>query len=134
MSHGEGLPPVASGGGETLLPVQRDAGPEVGDMWGKNPRGVACDTPLGRVAREPEGHTRNDPSRGARGDEHPIGPPWRGLTQPRETRVFPNPGPLEGPGSLWKFPQSERKPDRDLISTRDRIPLEFYPGMMKILG
>jgi len=37
MSHGEGLPPVASGGGETLPPVQRDAGPEVGDMWGKPP-------------------------------------------------------------------------------------------------
>jgi len=86
------------------------------------------------VSREPEGHTRNDPSRGARGEEHPIGAPWKGLTQPRETHVFPNPGPLEGPGSLWKLPESERKPDRDTISTRDKIPPEFYPGKLKTLG
>jgi len=51
-------------------------------------------TPLGRVSREPEGHTRNDRSRGACGDEHPIGPPWGGLTQPKETRVFPESGPF----------------------------------------
>jgi len=81
-----------------------------------------------------EGPARNNLSRGARGDEHPIGPPWRGLTQPRETRVLPNPGPLEGPGSLWKLPQSERKPDRDLISTRDKIPPEFYSGKLINLG
>ena len=92
------------------------------------------DSPLGRVFREPEGHTRNDPSRGARGEEHPIGPPWRGVTPPRETHVFPNPGPLEGPGSLWKLPQSVRKPDRDMISTRAKIPPEFYPGNLKNLG
>ena len=72
--------------------------------------------------------------RGARGDEHPIGPPRRGLTQPTETRVFPNPGPLEGPGSLWKLPQSESKPDRDQISTRDKIPPEFYPEKLRTLG
>jgi len=82
--------------------------------------GVAWDSPLGRVSREPEGHTRNDLSRAARGEEHPIGPPSRGLTQPRETHVFPNPGPLKGSGSLWKLPQSERKPDRDMIATRDK--------------
>ena len=97
-------------------------------------KGVAWSTPLGRVSREPEGHTRNDPSRAAQGDEHPIGPRWRGLTQPRETPVFSNPGRLEGPGSLCKIPQSERKPDRDLISTRDKIPPEFYPGKLKNLG
>ena len=86
------------------------------------------------MAREPEGHTGNDPTRGARGDEHPIGPPWRCLTQPRETRVFPNPGPLEGPGNVWNLPQSERKPDRDMISTRDKIPQEFSPDYLKTLG
>jgi len=61
-------------------------------------------------------------------------PPWKGLTQPRETHVFPNLGPLEGPGSLWKLPQSERKPDRDMISTGDKIPPEFYPVNLKMLG
>jgi len=86
------------------------------------------------VSREPEGRTRNDPSRGVRGEEHPIGPLWSGLTQPRETHVFPNPGPLEEPGSLWMLPQSERKPDRGMISTRDKIPPEFYPGKLKNLG
>jgi len=95
--------------------------------------GVAWDSPLGRVSREPEGPTRNDPSRGARGEEHPIGPPWRGLTQPRETHVFPNPGPLEGPGSLWKLPQCERMPDPDMISTGDKIPPEFYSENLKNL-
>jgi len=35
---------------------------------------------------------------------------------------------------LWKLLQSERKPDRDMISTRDRIPQEFYPGKLKNLG
>jgi len=86
------------------------------------------------MSRDPDGHTRNDPSRGARGEEHPIGAPWRGLTQPRETPVFPNPGPQKGPGSLWKPPQSERKPDRDTISTGDKIPPEIYPGKLKIPG
>ena len=90
--------------------------------------------PLGRVSRDPEGHTRNDPSRGAWGDEHPIGSPWRDLTLPRETRFFPSPGPLEGPGSLWKLPQSERKPGPDQISTRDKIPPELYPEKMRNLG
>jgi len=51
-----------------------------------------------------------------------------------ETHVFPNSGPLVGPGSLWKLPQSERKPDRDMISTRDMIPPEFYPGKLKNLA
>jgi len=86
------------------------------------------------VSREHEGHTRSDPSKGARGEEHPIGPPWRGLTQPRETHVFPNPGPLEGLGSLWKLPQSERKPDRDMVSNGDKNLPEFYPGKLKNLG
>ena len=45
-----------------------------------------------------------------------------------------NPGPLEGPGSLWKLPQSECKPDPDLISTRDKIPPELYPGKFENLG
>jgi len=35
---------------------------------------------------------------------------------------------------LWKLPQSERKPDRDMISTRDKMPPEFYPGKLKNLG
>jgi len=35
---------------------------------------------------------------------------------------------------LWKLSQSERKPDRDLISTRDKIPPEIYPGKLKTLG
>jgi len=35
---------------------------------------------------------------------------------------------------LWKLPQSERKPDRDMISTRDKIPPEFYLGKLKNLG
>ena len=61
-------------------------------------------------------------------------PPWRGLTQPRETYVFPDPGPLEGPGCLWELPQSERQPDRDMISVRDKMPPEFYPGKLKNLG
>jgi len=85
--------------------------------------------PPGRVSREPEGHTRNDTSRAAWGDEHPIGSPRRGLTQPRA-----NPGPPVGPGSLWKLPQSERKPDEDQISTRDICPPEFYPGNLINLG
>ena len=66
--------------------------------------------------------------------EHPIGPPWGGLAHAREARVIPNPGPLGRPGSLRKLPQSERKPDRDMISTRDKIPPEFYPGKLKNLG
>ena len=86
------------------------------------------------MCKEPEGQTRKDPSRGARGEEHPIGPPWRGLTKPRETLVFPNPGPLEGSGSLWKLSQSDRKPDRDLMSTGDKLPQEFYPGKCKNPG
>jgi len=48
--------------------------------------------------------------------------------------VFPNPGPLEGPESLWKLPQPERKPDRDMISTRDKLPPEFYPRKLKNPG
>ena len=90
--------------------------------------------PLGRVSRHPESHTRNESSTGARGDEHPIGPPWRGLTLPRKARVFPNPGPLKGPGSLWKLPQFERKPVRHLISTMDKIPPELYTGNLKNVG
>jgi len=35
---------------------------------------------------------------------------------------------------LWKLPQSESKPDRDMISTVDRIPTEFYPGKLKTRG
>jgi len=35
---------------------------------------------------------------------------------------------------LWKLPQSERKPDRDTISTRDKFPPEFHPGKLKNLG
>ena len=35
---------------------------------------------------------------------------------------------------MWKLPQSERKPDRDTISTRDKFPPEFYPGKLKNLG
>jgi len=35
---------------------------------------------------------------------------------------------------LWKLPQSARKPDRDIISTRDKIPPEFYPAKLKNLG
>ena len=66
--------------------------------------------------------------------EHPIGPPWGGLAHAREAHVIPNPGPLRGPGSLRKLRQSERKPDRDMISTRDKIPPEFYPGKLKNLG
>jgi len=66
--------------------------------------------------------------------EHPIAPPWGRLAHAREARVIPNPGPLGGPGSLTKFPQSERKPDRDMISTRDKILSEFYPGNLKNLG
>jgi len=42
---------------------------------GIDTRGVAWDNPLGGVSREPQGHTTNDPSRGALGGEHPIGPP-----------------------------------------------------------
>jgi len=34
---------------------------------------------------------------------------------------------------LWKLPQSERQPDRDMIPTRDKIPPEFYPGELKNL-
>jgi len=34
---------------------------------------------------------------------------------------------------LWKPPQSEGKPDRDMISTRDKIPPEFYSGNWKNL-
>ena len=88
-------------------------------------------SPAGRVARELKSHTRNDPSRGARGDEHPIRPPGRGLTQPRETRVFPNPSPLVGRGSLEKLLKSARNPDQVLISTRDKIPPEFYPAKLR---
>jgi len=72
-------------------------------------------------------------------------PPWGGCpgspratheTTPLEGREAWNTrsGPLGGPGSLRKLPQSERKPDRDMISTRDKIPPEFYPGKLKILG
>ena len=35
---------------------------------------------------------------------------------------------------MWKLAQFERKPDRDMISTRDKIPPEFYPGKLKNLG
>jgi len=66
------------------------------------PRGVACDAPLGRVSMEALGHTRNDPSAGARGDEYPIEPE----TAEGDTRHL-DPRPLEGPGRLWKLPQSE---------------------------
>ena len=66
--------------------------------------------------------------------EHPIGPPRGGLAHAREAHVIPNPGPLGGPGSLRKLPQSERKPDRVMISTRDKIPPEFYPVKLKNLG
>jgi len=66
--------------------------------------------------------------------EHQIRSPWGGLTHTRETHVFPIPGRLGGQGSLWKLPQSKRKPDRDMISTRDKIPPEFYPRKMKNLG
>ena len=34
---------------------------------------------------------------------------------------------------MWKLPQSERKPERDMISTRDKIPPEFYPGKLENL-
>jgi len=86
------------------------------------------------VSRKPEGPTKYDPSGGARGEEHPIRPSWRGLTHKKETNVSPNAGSLKGPESLWKLPQSERKPDQDVISTRDKMPLEFYPGKLKNLG
>jgi len=32
---------------------------------------------------------------------------------------------------LWKLPQSERTPDRDIISIADKIPPEIYPGKLK---
>ena len=35
---------------------------------------------------------------------------------------------------MWKLPQSERKLDRDMISTTDKIPPEFYPGKLKNRG
>ena len=63
--------------------------------------------------------------------EYPIGPPWGGLAHAREAHVIPNPGLLGGPGSLRKLPQSERKPDRDMTSTRDKILPEIYPGKLK---
>jgi len=34
---GQGFPLAEGGGGETPPPVPRNAGPEVGDMWGKPP-------------------------------------------------------------------------------------------------
>jgi len=34
---------------------------------------------------------------------------------------------------LWKLPQSERKPQRDMISTGEKIRPEFYPGKLKKL-
>jgi len=48
--------------------------------------------------------------------------------------VLPNTGPPEGTGSLRKLPQSEPKPDRDRISTRDKIPPEFYPTKLENLA
>ena len=35
---------------------------------------------------------------------------------------------------MRKLPQSERKPDRNMVSTRDKISPEFYPGKLKNLG
>ena len=35
---------------------------------------------------------------------------------------------------MWKLPQSARKLDRDMISTWDKIPPEFYPGKLKNPG
>jgi len=95
-SKGDAVTPVSCKGGEIPPPVPRDAGPKVGDMLGKPlsvgntgpvtnrgrvaknhvmpPRGVARDASLGRVSRDPEDHTLNEPSGRVRGDEHRIGP------------------------------------------------------------
>jgi len=35
---------------------------------------------------------------------------------------------------LWKLPESERKPDRGMISTREKISPELYPGKLKLPG
>jgi len=35
---------------------------------------------------------------------------------------------------LWKLPQSERKPDRDRISTRYKISQEMYTGKLNFFG
>jgi len=90
--------------------------------------------PLGGCPGSPRATHETTPLEGRGVRSTRSGPPWRSLTQPRETHVFPNPGHLEGPGSLWKLPQSERKPDRDMISTGDKFPQEFYPGKLKNLG
>jgi len=71
MEHG------ALSGGSPLS--ESDTGPgmnrgRVANHHVSRPRGVACDAPLERVSREPDGHTRNDPSGDVWGDEHPVGP------------------------------------------------------------
>jgi len=96
--------------------------------------GVAWDNLLGGVSREPRATLEANPLEGREAGNTRSGPPGGGLTHTRETHVFPNPGPLGGPGSFWKLPQSERKPDRDMISTRDIIPPEFYAGKLKNHG
>jgi len=91
-------------------------------------------TPLGGCPGSPRATHETTPLEGREAGNTRWGPPGGGLAHARETRFIPNPGPLGGPGSLWKLPQSERKPDRDMISTRDKIPPEFYPGKLKNLG
>jgi len=72
--------------------------------------------PLGWVASEPEGHTRNDPSRGARRDKHPIGPPLVGSDTAEEDTRLPESGPPGGTGKLVEASatQAKTEPRSDL--------------------
>ena len=107
--------------------------PETGREQSRNTPlgGYRGTTPLGRCPGSPRATHETTPLEGREAGNTRSGPPGGGLAHARETRVIPNPGPLGGPGSLWKLPQSERKPDRDMISTTHKIPPEFYPGKLK---
>jgi len=56
---GQGFPLTMGGDGETPPPVLRDAGPEVGDMWGKPP--VRGDTTPRHKPRTRREQSRNTP-------------------------------------------------------------------------
>jgi len=60
--------------------------------------------------------------------------PMKGPDTAEGDKGLSNPGPLEGPGSLWKLQQAERKPDQDQISATDDIPLEICPGNLNSHG
>ena len=80
------------------------------------------------------GRQTKRPHRGRRLRSTRSGPVKGTDTDDGDRRLL-DPAPLEEPESLWKLPQSERKPGRDQISAIDDVPQEVYPQIHRnVLG